>query len=112
MDVPGTCSCALPLYFCGDGNFYITTLRWSSWTKTGAAATGQAHQNACVPFCAGARYEAYPVIVDLAQPVSCSDGRREYTLLTYRFVARKPPHISAGPHIITAPLGVGGPRCP
>ena len=99
------------LDFCGDGAFYIRRLKWSNWTKTGAAAAGQAHQNDCLPSCAAGHSHVYPVMVALSRPELCSNGRREYTRLTYRFLADKPPYISSGPHPLTTPLGVYGPRC-
>lgn len=99
------------LDFCGDGVLYIRRLRWSRWTRTGAAAVGQAHQDDCSPSCAAGHYHVYPVIVALSRPKLCSNGRPEFTRLTYQFVAKKPPHLSAGPLAVSAPLGVYGPRC-
>jgi len=97
--------------FCGDGNFFITGLSWSRWTPVEAAATGNAHQNTCVPFCAGAKYRVYRVAVRLLRPKKCSGGLVEYTRLTYLFLKKHPPGIAAGPLVISAPLGVGQ-HCP
>lgn len=89
--------------FCGDGNFYLTNLKWSRWTASSAAATGQAHQNDCNPFCAAGNFHTYRVVVDLSRVVTCPNGRHEYSRLSYRFVGTRPQHIAAGPHVLTVP---------
>lgn len=95
--------------FCGDGNFYITNLRWSEWTTTRAAATGRAHQNDCQPFCAQGHFRVYDVLVRLSRPRLCADGSTQYTHLSYEFVDKKPPRISRF-HLLHAPLGTT-PKC-
>ena len=97
------------LSFGGDGSFYVTGLTWSRWSET-AAATGRAHQNDCVPFCAKGHYHVYRVTVRLSRPMICSNGRLEYTRISYRFVSKKPARIAAL-HRFSAPLGVH-PHCP
>ena len=72
---------------CADGNLYFTGLRWTSWTATGAAAHGIAHQNACTPNCAAGRFHTYPVHVTLSAARACA-GKHELTKLTYRFAAK------------------------
>jgi hypothetical protein len=67
--------------FCGDGNFYLTNLKWSRWTAANAAAMGQAHQNDCNPYCAAGHFHVYRVVIGLSRPAICSHGRREYTRL-------------------------------
>jgi len=92
--------------FCGDGSFYLTSLTWSRWSPSGAAATGRAHENNCTPSCAFGHFTVYRVEVGLARAVPCSNGRREYTRLYYRFVGPRPPHLSAGRIEVLAPLGI------
>jgi len=96
--------------FCGDGNIYLTGLKWSHWTASGAVGTGQAHQNDCIPFCAMGHYHVYPIGIELFRPRECSNGFQEYTRLSYRFVDKKPADIPAL-HVINVPLAVGT-RCP
>jgi hypothetical protein len=98
--------------FCGDGSFYLTGLSWAAWGPSGAVAAALAHQNDCVPFCAAGHYHTYAVAVWLTRVRKCSDGRAQFTRLSYEFLARTPPHISSGPLVVMAPLGVGAARCP
>jgi hypothetical protein len=72
---------------CGDGNLYFTGPRWSSWTATGAAATGTAHLDDCTPNCAAGRFHAYRARVRLGGFRTCG-GKRELTALRYRFPAK------------------------
>lgn len=74
---------------CADGNFWLGSLRWKSWTATGASAVGTAHANDCKPFCAAGHFHAYPVIVQLARPKRCS-GKLELTRLSWRYPGRRP----------------------
>jgi hypothetical protein len=70
--------------FCGDGNFYINKITWSSWSTDGATGTGTAHQNLCKPFCAGGRFTSYRTVVRVSRPRKCSNGRTEFTRLSYQ----------------------------
>jgi hypothetical protein len=56
---------------CADANEYVTDVRWSSWTATGAAGTGIAHYNDCKPYCAAGHFRAAAATVTLSKPVSC-----------------------------------------
>jgi hypothetical protein len=51
------------LVACGDGNFYITNLRWSVWSQTGAAGLGAGHEDDCAPSCALGHSHHYLVAV-------------------------------------------------
>jgi hypothetical protein len=73
---------------CADANFYVTGLRWSSWTPKNAAAVGTAHVNDCTPFCAAGKFHAYSVTITLAQPTRCH-GRTVFTHLAWRFIGAK-----------------------
>lgn len=100
------------LSFCGDGNFYLTAIKWAAWGTSGAVAAAVAHQNDCNPYCAAGHFHVYNAAVWLTRAKKCSDGRIQYTRLSYEFLSRSPPHISLGPHAIRAALGVGPTRCP
>ena len=97
---------------CGDGNFFLTDLRWASWSPSGAVGAAVAHQNDCTPSCAAGRYHLYSAAVWLTRARTCSDGRIQYTRLSYEFLALRPAHIAAGPHVVTAPLDLGAAHCP
>jgi hypothetical protein len=81
---------------CGDGNFYVTGIKWSRWDATTAFGIGTGHQNDCRPDCAGGHFHTYLVSIHLSRPVACKSGRREFTRLTYRFLSRKPPRVLRG----------------
>src|SRR5216684_6848262 len=48
---------------CADGNDYLSSLSWTSWTPGLASATGVQHENDCVPYCAAGHFRRYPVDV-------------------------------------------------
>jgi hypothetical protein len=81
---------------CRHKNFFLTGLKWSRWTTTGATARGTGHQNDCTPNCAAAHFHLYHVRVRLFRPETCKNGQREFTRFTYHFVARKPPSVALG----------------
>jgi hypothetical protein len=80
---------------CGDGNFYLTKLRWSRWNGHDAVGTGIGHQNLCVPDCARGRFHAYPLAVRLSSPVVCG-AVTAFTRLSYRYLRAKPPRSERG----------------
>lgn len=80
---------------CGDGNFWIGALRWRGWGDATAAATGTANQNDCDPYCAAGQFHAYPVTVTASAPRTCRSGRRQYTLLEYRYTGDRPAGAAA-----------------
>jgi hypothetical protein len=84
------------LVACGDGNFFLTGIKWSNWSTTSAAAVATGHQNDCKPFCAGGHFSLYRVAVGLSRPRTCRNGRSEFTRFTYRFLSRKPPGVVRG----------------
>ena len=82
------------LVACGDANYYLAQLHWSSWTAMAAVATGVAHVNDCNPDCAKGRFHAYSnVSVHLSRPESCSNKKRLFTRIEWRYRARKPAGI-------------------
>ena len=74
---------------CADANFYVTALRWSSWSTSAASAGGTAHVNDCSPYCAAGHFHAYRATIALARPARCR-GRMTFTRLTWRFVRGGP----------------------
>lgn len=78
---------------CGDGNFYVTNLRWSSWNQLEARASGTGHQNDCKPYCAAGHFHTYRVTVHVFRVASCAGGRREFTRFAYAFVGAKPAGV-------------------
>jgi hypothetical protein len=56
---------------CGDAGIYLSKLKWTSWSRSSAKATGTYNQNDCTPDCAGGKIRSYPVQVTLSKPKSC-----------------------------------------
>jgi hypothetical protein len=74
---------------CADANFYVTRLRWTSWSAKTAAAAGVAHVNSCTPNCAAGKFHTYAATVALSRPAMCH-GRLVFGKLTWRFTKAKP----------------------
>lgn len=81
------------VFACGDGNFYATSLHWSSWGATSAAAAGVGHQNDCKPDCAAGHFHAYPLDVRLSRPVRCVHGRTEFSRWAWTFTGPRPAQV-------------------
>lgn len=96
--------------FCGDGNFFMMGLKWTSWTTADAEGDGVAHQNNCSPSCASGRFRTYNVEVVLSMVKPCSNGEEEYTKLMYRFIDKRPLDVKAWTHVISTPLDTT-PKC-
>lgn len=74
---------------CGDGGFYFSKLRWSTWGTRHAFATGLANANDCSPTCVAGHFHTYPAAVKLGVVKKC--GRRaEFTLLSWTFTGARP----------------------
>jgi hypothetical protein len=81
------------LIACGDGNFFVTRMHWSSWTSTAARGRGTAHQNDCTPNCAAGHFHAYSRIsIRLSRPHLCK-GALQFGRLSWRYGASHPSGI-------------------
>jgi hypothetical protein len=80
---------------CGDGNFYVVKLEWTKWRRKAASGSGTGKLNDCMPNCAQGQFRSYKVKLIASQPVTCSNGKREFSRLAWYFrhkhrgVARK-----------------------
>ena len=75
---------------CGDGNFFVVKLDWSKWTRNAASGVGTGKLNDCMPNCAQGQFRSYKVKLIASQPVTCSNGKHEFSRLAYYF-RHKPP---------------------
>jgi hypothetical protein len=75
---------------CGDGNFRIERLSWTSWNSTGAAGKGTGKVNTCTPNCAQGKFKSYKVKLTAHRPVACANGKREFSRLTYKYTGKHP----------------------
>jgi hypothetical protein len=74
---------------CGDANFYLDRLRWSSWGAKRATAAGTAHVKDCTPNCAAGRFHTYAATLAVSQPTRCH-GRTVFTRVAWRFTKAPP----------------------
>jgi hypothetical protein len=70
---------------CGDGNFVIVKLEWSKWTRKAASGSGTGKLNDCMPNCAQGQFHSYKVKLIASKPVTCSNGKREFSRLAWYF---------------------------
>jgi hypothetical protein len=81
---------------CGDGNLFMTKLKWSSWGSKSARGKGTAHENTCSPSCAQGHFKSYPVSIKLSKPKLCTKQHEtEFKVLTYTFTSTKPRGVPA-----------------
>jgi hypothetical protein len=82
---------------CGDGNNYLTGLRWSTWSADSATGTGTDAANDCKPYCAVGHFHDFPVEVRLDQPVPWAGhpGQVRYTRLTLDYPGARPTGMPA-----------------
>jgi hypothetical protein len=74
---------------CGDGNLFLTGMRWRGWNRGVVRGRGRAHLNDCIPYCAAGRFHSYPVKIRLDRVRRCRNIERYvYTRLKYRFLRR------------------------
>jgi hypothetical protein len=99
------------VFACGDGNFYVSRLHWSYWTRRSASGRGIGHQNLCNPSCATGHFHTYKVAVKLSQPKICAKKLLEFTRVYWRFVGRKPLGVKRS-GTATPPLPPTDARCP
>ena len=56
---------------CGDGNTWLAKLKWSSWSKTQAVATGNYTANDCTPDCVAGHTHSVAIKVTLSNAKMC-----------------------------------------
>jgi hypothetical protein len=61
------------LFACGDGNYYATSLRWSSWATRKAQGRGVFHFNDCDPDCAGGTFHRRAGDIVVKKLLLCSE---------------------------------------
>jgi hypothetical protein len=74
---------------CGTGAFYVSRIRWSSWTPRSATGTGVAHQNTCMPACPAGNFVTYRIAIHLTQPRTCTRHRLLFTRMEAQEIYRR-----------------------
>jgi hypothetical protein len=77
------------LFACGDGNFFVTKLRWHSWHKRRATGHGKFHANDCDPDCADGQFHTRKGRLKLRGRMYCED-KDKYSYARARITYRKP----------------------
>jgi hypothetical protein len=73
---------------CGDGNFWVTGLRWRHWGSRAAVGRATGHANNCKPNCAQGRFSTSPATVRLTGLRICDQDVLQYRVMTVRFRGR------------------------
>jgi hypothetical protein len=89
---------------CADGNASLTDLTWSSWTATGALASGAFTHNLCQPDCADGTFVTAPASVWLGYPIQTGVAQEFFTV-RYTYAD---PAAPGGWSTFTAALEVSG----
>ncbi len=92
---------------CADGNDYLSSLSWTSWTPGLASATGVQHENDCVPYCAAGHFRRYPVDVVFWGSAAApgGPGSQRYTKVTLLYPGARPAYYGhQGPATLTLTL--------
>jgi hypothetical protein len=71
---------------CGDGNSYLTKLKWTAWGTSTAKASGTYTVNNCEPYCAAGKFISSKAAVTLSKPKTVK-GRRLFTTLHVGYVS-------------------------
>jgi hypothetical protein len=74
---------------CGDGNFYVTSLRWVRWSASVGIARGNATLNDCQPNCAEGHFHSTPADLVFSDPVRRSAGEL-FSIVTVLDATRLP----------------------
>lgn len=75
---------------CGDGNFWLNRLDWTTWGSKSATAHGVGHLNSCTPYCAAGHFHAYGISIRLSHPVTCGGTRPVFARFTWRWSRPRP----------------------
>lgn len=76
---------------CGDGAVSVSKLKWTSWSRTQAQASGVYQVNSCKPDCAAGHERSFPVTITLSRPKTCPGRKHKaFGRLSYKFGASRP----------------------
>ncbi|MFB7462452.1 hypothetical protein ACFCZ1_02900 [Streptomyces sp. NPDC056224] len=84
------------LLACGDGNNRLVGLRWDTWGRRTATATGTDMVNDCRPYCAAGRFRSYPVKVSLSKPEPWPEhaGVKRFTMIRLVYTDTAPSPVA------------------
>lgn len=74
---------------CGDGNYYLTHLRWHRWGQSVATASGTANANDCKPYCAAGHFHSFAVTVTVDRLARCNSAHY-YARIAIAYAGARP----------------------
>jgi hypothetical protein len=90
------------LIYSGDGSAFFAgpkklshsfgSLKWSSWTSTGASGSGANWLNNCKPSCAGGKFTGYAVTLVASSP-KVIGGKDVFTRLKVTYTGKMPSFV-------------------
>jgi hypothetical protein len=78
---------------CADGNYELASLRWSSWGRATATATGIARANDCTPYCAAGHFHSYRITASAGRLTRCGRARF-YARVTIVYPGARPKDLA------------------
>ena len=75
---------------CGDGNYGLTNMAWTSWGSGRATGHGLASANDCSPTCAAGHFRTYRLTAVATTIKLCASGRTQYTRLVLTYGTKRP----------------------
>jgi hypothetical protein len=81
---------------CGDGSEYLSGLRWSSWTRGEATASGRVSINNCTPNCAQGTFSHSNALIVLWHVTAWPHhpGQRAFGRMTVIYTGKRPAHTA------------------
>jgi hypothetical protein len=72
---------------CGDGNLFVTGMRWRGWNRRVVRGWGTGHGNDCIPYCATGHFHTFPIRIRLDGPRYCATSNRyQYRRASLRYI--------------------------
>ncbi len=62
---------------CGDGNMFLTRMKWSHWSQSQASGSGVYAHDTCTPSCASGKLVRVNATVTLSKPIHCKHASYE-----------------------------------
>ncbi len=80
---------------CGDGNTYLTGLRWTHWNTGTASASGTLNVNTCEPNCADGHLETFPASLQVSGAKACGRSHKvQYTKASLVLSGKRPSGVA------------------
>lgn len=89
---------------CGDGNTFVSKIRWKKWTSTTATGVGTLTWNTCLPDnCAAGIVQKYRAKIELGGLASEPGETDVFSQMTLTFTQGAPGNLDTGTYILSNP---------